>query len=58
VIISSFFPLYALSIMYLTTTISLRIGAEYMKALYREYTDDTFRILKPRPVSGYLCVGL
>jgi hephaestin len=26
-----------------------RIGAVYTKSLYREYTDDTFRTLKPRP---------
>ena len=26
-----------------------RIGCTYRKAVFREYTDDTFRTLKPRP---------
>jgi FtsP/CotA-like multicopper oxidase with cupredoxin domain len=26
-----------------------RIGTKYLKAVYREYTDDAFRTLKPRP---------
>ncbi len=26
-----------------------RIGSKYRKAVFREYTDDTFRTLKPRP---------
>lgn len=26
-----------------------KIGSEYKKAIYREYTDDTFTVLKPRP---------
>ena len=29
-------------------TSSDRIGSTYIKALYREYTDDTFSELKPR----------
>ncbi|KAI8388069.1 Cupredoxin [Radiomyces spectabilis] len=28
---------------------STTIGARYHKALYREYTDDSYRVLKPRP---------
>jgi hypothetical protein len=28
-----------------------RIGSTYLKSLYREYTDDTFATLKPRPAA-------
>ena len=36
---------------YYTKHTSHRIGTVYLKAVYREYTDATFKTLKPRPES-------
>ena len=33
-----------------------RIGGEYLKVIYEEYTDDTFTTLKPTPESLHLGV--